>query len=388
MSILAKSPYGHEVRGRRKLGNHGAFEKFLEELKTILEEDTAAGKAAVVSDLDLSQNHLSLEQFESVFSLLAISGAAVRRFRLFGCPTLNDEVVRLFADFFRADLTADRAPKEIHLSDCAITTEGFQQLMLALEECDLYPLTNSKTGSAEALYLRLENNYIEESAIQQKVEEGVIAPLQKHRGARMPPAEGGVKIHLVANNSGGFQQHAGEPPAPEDAPAPKEVKEWGKDKKQQERGKGSQPQWPAWQPQQRRQPWQLSAQAVAPPKPTTLLRPSTKAVRPSVIGAAPTADRSRSPAAAKWVQTGAALSRPQAYRPPQVQARPQQQQARPQQQARQAWQAQPRQPVQPKGPPPSKAVPPGWEEVWCEEHQMNYFWNSITEESLWERPVK
>ncbi|CAK0833841.1 unnamed protein product [Prorocentrum cordatum] len=114
MSLLVQTPYGREVRARGKLGDHGAFETFLEELKAALEADAAAGRAAAVSDLDIpeNQNYLSLEQFDSIFSLLAISGAAVRRFRLFGCPTLNDEVVKLFADFFRADLTADRAPKE------------------------------------------------------------------------------------------------------------------------------------------------------------------------------------------------------------------------------------------------------------------------------------
>ncbi|CAK0833842.1 unnamed protein product, partial [Prorocentrum cordatum] len=94
------------------------------------------------------------------------------------------------------------------------------------------------------------------------------------RGLTGASRPGGVKIHLVVKDSGGFQQHAGEPPAPEDAPAPKEVKDWSRDKRQ-EWGKGGHPQWPAWQAEstQRRQPWQLSAHAQAPPRPATLLRP-------------------------------------------------------------------------------------------------------------------
>ncbi|CAE7489876.1 wdr83 [Symbiodinium pilosum] len=117
----------------------------------------------VISDLDVSQNKLTVDQFQTLFLLLGTAGVRVMRFRMFGCATLTDEVLKVMSDYLRA-LGADAAPNEMHLSDCAITAEGFRDLCSALEETELFPrpvAPNSDTG--HPLYLRMENNYIEEA---------------------------------------------------------------------------------------------------------------------------------------------------------------------------------------------------------------------------------
>merc|ERR550532_588743 len=96
---------------------------------------------AGISDLDVSQNNITSEQFENLFNGLALAGVKVQRFRMFGCPCMNDEAMRHLADHFSSDLTSETAPTELHLSDCAITTDGFTLLMNAIEEKELYPTT-------------------------------------------------------------------------------------------------------------------------------------------------------------------------------------------------------------------------------------------------------
>merc|ERR1719203_967552 len=112
----------------------------IEQLTTMIQQKASTEMAAVkIADFDLSQNKISVEQFETVFQTLTNCGAHVLRFRLFGMPTLNDEVMRQFSDYLRL-LTTETAPTEVHLSDCAISTEGWTHLMSAIEETELYPL--------------------------------------------------------------------------------------------------------------------------------------------------------------------------------------------------------------------------------------------------------
>merc|ERR1712118_286177 len=72
----------------------------------------------------------------------------------------------------------------------------------------------------------LENNYIDESVIQEKVAARIIAPLKRGKGQGSSKwlAES-VKVHLVVTSGKGttFQQREGDPPSPEDAPPPKSI---------------------------------------------------------------------------------------------------------------------------------------------------------------------
>lgn len=218
--MVVVTPAGIEVRCRRRLDKAGAFEGMLEELgKKLQPKAEGEGPALAISDCDLSQNKLAPEQFEALFTQLGAHNARVLRFRLFGCPTLNDEVMRVLSDYLRL-LSPEQAPEEMHLSDCAICTDGFTTFISAIEETELYPLQPTH-GKGKPLYLRLENNYISEAAIQEKVDAGLIRTFNKNQGR--PAAEGAVKINLLCQKVGQYQQKQGDPPAPEDAPPPKEV---------------------------------------------------------------------------------------------------------------------------------------------------------------------
>lgn len=234
--IVVASGLGLEVKGRRRLQDAAVFEAVLSELQTKLLSLTENGKVATISDLDVSQNHLTLEQFEMLFITLAASNVRVQRFRMFGCPTLNDEVmIRLISNHFQESLSPETAPSEMHLSDCAITAEGFNHFMGVIEESSLYPLKppGSHGGHPVPLYLRLENNYIEEDAIQQKIDSGLIRPFSKKVGKPMTFPEG-LKVDLVhMPDKPGFQQRQGPPPAPKDAPPPRQVKDKFEEERQQ-----------------------------------------------------------------------------------------------------------------------------------------------------------
>ena len=101
-----------------------------------------------------------------------------------------------------ASVTPETCPSELHLSDCAITTKGFNLLMTAIKETECYPYTHPRNGNKKPLYLRLENNYIKEAAIQEKVDSGLIQLIKK--GQRTTNSEL-AKVNLVHGNRG-FQQ--------------------------------------------------------------------------------------------------------------------------------------------------------------------------------------
>lgn len=96
--------------------------------------------------------------------------------------------------------------------------------MGAIEESGLYPIQPPLSGRSGpvGVYMRLENNYIPEEAIQESVQNGAIRPWVKtagnHRGG-----EGCAKVDLIVRSDTHFQQRSGEPPAPENAPPPKQV---------------------------------------------------------------------------------------------------------------------------------------------------------------------
>lgn len=362
--MIVKMPNGHiEVKARRRLKEPGSFEAFVEELQNTLIQLKESNTNTMVSDFDVSQNPTTPEQFEMLFNALALAGVKVQRFRLFGCPALNDEAMRHLTEHFSQDLTSESAPTELHLSDCAITTEGFLLLMAAIEEKELYPTTCA--GRGQSLYLRLENNYIDEAVIQERVDAGMIKPFKKMTGARFE-ANSTAKVNLVVRTDGQYQQKAGAPPAPEDAPPPKEVYDsnwrgasykpgWNSGNNWRPSGQAALPQWPR-------------QTGFAQPRPAVVrpygaqgsIRPGVQSVRPAgqwaqqawPRGSAGTAgDRSRTPAGRGASNSG---------------------------------------PVPPTAPPPKKknaGLPHPWEEQWSDEYQIPYYWNSETGEALWEKPT-
>eukprot|EP00438_Fugacium_kawagutii_P027171 Skav214900 [mRNA] locus=scaffold1561:129564:143547:- [translate_table: standard] len=124
-----------------------------EELQTRFEQHSG-DELFIISDLDVSQNKLSLDQFQTLFTVLSYPNVCVQRFRMFGCPTLNDDVMQVLSDYLR-QLAPDCAPLEMHLSDCAVTSKGFHALCAALEESNVEPATATgtyaqKTGTPPA----------------------------------------------------------------------------------------------------------------------------------------------------------------------------------------------------------------------------------------------
>lgn len=335
LPLIQHAGQGLEVKGRRRLGSATEFEGFLEQLSKEIEKKPA-GKC-VISDLDVSQNKLSTEQFEILFALLAESKVGVMRFRMFGCATINDEVMLVIANYFRglAD-GAEVVPREMHLSDCAITSEGFTTFMAAIEETELYPvMAGGKYG--QALYLRLENNYIEEAVIQEKVDAGII---RAHKKTDPKSNEAGAKVDLVVQHGGSFQQKQGTPPPPEKAPPPKLIHDRFQEEMTARQYPANAAQYMMGMMQNVAGAWQQGWGSQQAHKPS-VLAPRPVQARPAGVAALPAA-------AAAWNQAGGWQQQPHGWQQPQQQAAggwPQQaaaawpQQPRP---AAAAWPQQPR----------------------------------------------
>lgn len=396
--MVVNTAQGLELKGRRRLGDAGVFESVLEDLMSRIQQQEGGAR---ISDLDLSQNSLSFDQFEALFTQLGAHNTRVQRFRLFGCPTLNDDVVRVLADYLRL-LTPESAPSEMHLSDCAITTEGWNLLMSVIEETELFPVTGP-SGRPAPLYLRLENNYISEDAIKEKMDAGIVRAFTKTNSWQRPQTDGTVKVNLVVRPDGKPSQKQGEPPAPEEAAPPKQV--WDK---------GAQPQqtWggtvrntaTGWGGKGAASPWNAGGKGMSMPgKMTTqkwtgqqALPAGGAAIRPPAGGAAirPPMLRSRVAPVAQLqsggkgasFSNGANAGKNSTY-------------------GAGAWRggtaggAADRSrtpagrggvPMPPAAKPPPKAasdLPHPWEEHWSDEYQIPYFWNSETGDSLWEKPT-
>lgn len=230
--LIIGPPDEREVRGQRRLNTSEQVETLIEELKKLGDSDKP-----FLKDLDLSQNKIPPSDFEAIFRTLVSSGISVQRFRMFGCPTLNDEVLGSLCDLLAA-CTAENAPTELHLSDCAITSDGFSLLLAAVESNDAFPLDRPPKKKLP-LYVRLEGNYIDEAEIQEKVTQGVIRKLVKTYSTKLDMAFGDAKINLLTmRGQSGFSQKTGPPPEPEDAKEENYLKDvwmpaW---KKEMERG--------------------------------------------------------------------------------------------------------------------------------------------------------
>jgi len=228
------------VKMRQKLTTPKLAEGFLFKLQEFIELEKLEGKVVVFEDFDISQNKIPFDQLSDLFSTLTDGSVHVERFRCFGVPTLNDEAATMLAGWL-ADVADDNVPFEMHLSDCAITKDGFEEIMQAVENNSAFPGKDPKNPSKGKLpmYLRLEHNYIDEEALKSKIEEGVMQAMRKTDPARNSDT---IKIRLMVVQSGSLQQNSGEPPAPEDAPPPKRVKgkgpEKGRSKGRLETGRG------------------------------------------------------------------------------------------------------------------------------------------------------
>jgi len=365
-NIIVTTREGLDVKARQRLNTETEFETFINLFMEKLESSAAGGGHVVVSDLDLSQNKLTIDQWCQIITALCAANARVLRFRLFGSASLNDDIMVQIADYF-AGLSSQQAPQEIHLSDCAITTSGFKYFVEKIESVDYYPLKAERAGGRPTpLYVRLENNYIEEQAIKEKVDAGVIKPFTKKEGRW--GGDNGAKINLLVQTHGRLQQKTGTPPSPEDAPPPKQIitdqgssrGSWNVDGGAHARNGGS-----SWGNNRRNDGQQWSA--------TTRGGATTR-----WSGGA--ASQGPKPAVTPWESRSTSMARAQrGYG------------------ANQGSVDRSRTPtarggmadrgVKGFGKGRAQRLPHPWEEHWSDDYNIPYFWNSETGSSVWERPV-
>jgi len=386
------------VKARQKLKTPEQCDAFLQELNEKFEQH--ADSTLTFEDIDISQNPIPFEQFTNFFATLQATGCNVQRLRLFGCPTLNDDAVTVLAGWL-ATVAPEAVPLEMHLSDCAITTEGFTILMEAIEQNESFPKTTPH-GSTSPMYVRMENNYISEEAIQERIACGTLTTFTKGWQGGGQLTNPAAKVKLLVRGPGQFQQKQGEPPAPEDAAAPKQVIDWNADWQAQQQAKGKGKMGKGMQQQQVSQPWQQQAQAQAAwmqPRPAWPQQNGAKGGQ-MALGAAQGARAV--PAQQAWAGAPAQQQQPwgKGARPAAVQ--------------QQAWGGAPQQqawgkggaakgavagdrsrtpmPVKPAQPPVVKrlpaALPAPWEEHFSDEYGIPYFWNAKSGEAVWERPAK
>lgn len=223
----------YHAKARQQLRTDERVEEFFAELSNLLDETAAEDQALVFEDFDIAQNLIPAERFEEMFSMLSVNNVHIKRFRAFGCPTLDDHVAAMMACWL-ATVTQENAPIELHLSDCAITSEGFVALSEALDGSDAFPTrSNGRISGEVPVYVRLEHNYIAPEHIQERLDAGTIISWKKGEKSLHPTAKG----RLVVFEHGKFQQKTGTPPAPEDAPQPRPVRQ---DSKGKGKGKGDQ----------------------------------------------------------------------------------------------------------------------------------------------------
>lgn len=413
--LITGAPNALLVKGQRKLTTAEEAQAFNDQLSNKLMALEQAGKTNIeFEDFDISQNKMPVEQFESLFATLSTVPVKVTRMKLFGCATLNDQVCDYIASWL-GQVTAETAPNEMHLSDCAITADGFNAIVSAMESNDAFP-PKTKFGTTP-MYMRIEGNYISEDCIKEKLEAGVLGQFKKNPkggGKGFNEIPEGAKGKLLVSSPGKFAQKEGEPPAPEDAPPPKEVKQWVDWSKEKSPswsggsggnnwwqapanagswGKGGgakgggawggnsweNKSWPAVPAGGGNSAWKAPAQQAAnnwkpqagkgkagTTQSTTVL---PKAYVPPGKGAAAagkgaTAGKGTAATKGTWNSGGAAASK--IVKPGDRSRTPV---SRPTPPAR--------------GP---KALPADWQEEWSEEYQIPFFWNSKTGESVWERP--
>lgn len=350
----------HVVRLRQKLGTEELADQFILDLSELISAHREQGKTLVIEDLDLSENKIPTEQLEAIFNHIVDGAVHVERLRCFGMATLDDTVAITIAGWL-AGVATENVPYEMHLSDCALTEEGFGEIIRAIEENDTFPAPDPRHPSKGKLpvYIRVENNYIESSAIQQFIDGGVITKMLKGDIVHSDTH----KVRLLSSRDRGFQQRTGPPPAPEDARAPRPYR--GK-------GAGKSLRTDAVRPwHQRSTPTSMSGRYPTTHRVASSLQPAsrTQAMGSRVASSAPwkaapyDAFSARTKRAAGDEKFGdVKRSRVDTTR------------------------RDPKGAGKGAGKAPGGRLPPGWEEHWSDEYKLNYYWNSKTGESSWEKP--
>jgi len=319
------------------------------------------------------------------------------------------------------NLTQQTAPTEMHLSDCAITSMGFQFLISAIEETEVYPIPDPNTpGQGTPLYLRLENNFISEVVIQEKVDAGVIKPFTK-KGSKTSALEGGAKILLVVKSEGaGFDQKEGEPPAPEDAPPPKKIWDWSSEQRGNWNSKelwaqacdlwaalGGTSQYGKWNSKggtdagnasckwcQKGECWTHRAVANSSPK---KYQSTPYQSTPLVPKGAPMKGAGKNQSSSfQAPQSGAGmlgskiLGLMAAAKQPAIKGVLHGTAGKAADRSRTPVNRTAKQPAPPKTPPPKPpgtTIPHPWEEHFDDTYQIPFYWNTETGESCWEKPA-
>eukprot|EP00427_Karlodinium_veneficum_P016026 CAMPEP_0169134950 /NCGR_PEP_ID=MMETSP1015-20121227/40173_1 /TAXON_ID=342587 /ORGANISM="Karlodinium micrum, Strain CCMP2283" /LENGTH=430 /DNA_ID=CAMNT_0009199551 /DNA_START=44 /DNA_END=1336 /DNA_ORIENTATION=+ len=429
MGFIWGPPNALEIQGRRKVSDKAAATKLEEELTKKLTDLKESGKEVVISDLDLSQNHVPAEFFETIFSTVSSQNIPVQRLRLFGIPTMTDEAVVHLAEYLKS-VPAEAAPFELHLSDCALTSVGFTALIEAIEENSAFPCQNPATKKTQPLYMRLENNYIEPATMQEKVDAKVIKIFLRDKP--LGKIEGEEKVYLVKKqNQVGFSQKEGEPPSPEDVkPVRTQVFDW-KFRQEQQRKEASQWMWvpsDMWQPQWQKPPqtswtkpqqtswtkplqtqWQKPQQSTWSAKgkgmekgkaaaPKALIQPQ-KTV--PIVSKGGSKGGTVGVGDCKWCMKGECWThgggkgakgvvtkggKGVATTPVAAAVGGKNANDRSRTPAPRASKGAPAQPVKP---PPGKksTLPHPWQEQFSDEFQIPYYWNPETQESSWEVPT-
>jgi len=201
---------------RGQLKTAGQVQQFCTELTTLLETELEAGRTPSFDDFDVSQSNVHAEGFEEIFMQLIISEARIERFKAFGCPALNDSVVKSMADWL-SRASSEAMPAELHLSDCAITSQGFEALAQALEASEALPVHDPREPERTIpLYVRLERNYIEDACIKAMADQGSMTLWRKSDPMPQDPS---VKWRLVVWDLGQFGQNRGPAPVLVDPPS-------------------------------------------------------------------------------------------------------------------------------------------------------------------------
>jgi len=219
--FITRHPNGkHNVSLRQRLHDTGEVEEFCSELAELLEQEAHAGNTATFEDFDISQNRIPGECFEEIFMHLTIAEASVFRFKAFGCPALGDAAISMLAGWL-SSAKPGALPSEVHLSDCAITGEGFEAMVEAFRNSAALPAQDRYNPDRTVpIYVRVENNYIDEAILQAAIDEGVMVKWKKGDSMPQDPT---IKGRLVVWDRAKFAQKKGAPPDPTLVPEPAKV---------------------------------------------------------------------------------------------------------------------------------------------------------------------
>jgi hypothetical protein len=179
--------------------------KFVETLQNFIAKQKEDDKITIFEDFDLSESAVTSEAFKEICAQLSDPRVQVERFRAYKCHTVGDEGAKSLAEWF-AKVSHEMAPAEMHLSDCGITTDGFTAIMEAFSSNDAYPPKDPKSEDQNRklpLYLRLEDNLIDEAIIQERIKTGLLTTFRKRDRVCLT---NGTKVRLLVGRDGGFNQ--------------------------------------------------------------------------------------------------------------------------------------------------------------------------------------